>query len=44
MALTAIQAFVGVEIPTEELGRIVKTTLDFEFPVVSIENQIGSLE
>ena len=44
MALTAIQAFVGDEIPTEELGRIVKTTLDFEFPVVSIENQIGSLE
>ena len=44
MALTAIQAFVGDEIPTEDLGRIVKTTLDFEFPVVSIENQIGSLE
>ena len=31
MALTAIQAFIGDEIPKEELERIVKTTLDFEF-------------
>ena len=44
MALTAIQAFVGDEIPKEELERIVKTTLDFEFPVVAVEDQIGSLE
>ena len=44
MALTAIQAFVGDEIPKEELARIVKTTLDFEFPVVPVEDQIGSLE
>ena len=44
MALTAIQAFVGDEIPKEELERIVKTTLDFEFPVVPVEDQIGSLE
>ena len=44
MALTAIQAFVGDEIPKEELERIIKTTLDFEFPVVAVEDQIGSLE
>ena len=44
MALTAIQAFVGDEIPKEELERIVKTTLDFEFPVVAVEDQIGSVE
>ena len=44
MALTAIQAFVGDEIPKEELERIVKTTLDFEFPVVAVEDQIGCLE
>ena len=44
MALTAIQAFVGDEIPKEELERIVKTTLDFDFPVVPVEDQIGSLE
>jgi len=44
MALTAIQTFVGDEIPKEELERIVKTTLDFEFPVVAVEDQIGSLE
>jgi len=44
LALTAIQAFVGDEIPKEELERIVKTTLDFEFPVVAVEDQIGSLE
>ena len=44
MALTAIQAFVGDEIPKEELEHIVKTTLDFEFPVVAVEDQIGSLE
>ena len=44
MALTAIKGFVGDEIPKEELERIVKTTLDFEFPVVPVEDQIGSLE
>ena len=44
IALTAIQAFVGDEIPKEELERIVKTTLDFEFPVVPVDDQIGSLE
>ena len=44
MALTAIQAFIGDEIPKEELERIVKTTLDFEFPVVPVEDHIGSLE
>ena len=44
MALTAIERFVGDEIPREELERIVKTTLDFEFPVVPVEDQIGSLE
>ena len=39
-----LKAFVGDEIPREELERIVKTTLDFEFPVVPLEDQIGSLE
>ena len=44
MALTAIQPFVEDEIPLAELERIVNTTLDFEFPIVPIEENIGSLE
>ena len=44
MALTAIRPFVEDEIPLAELERIVNTTLDFEFPIVPIEENIGSLE
>lgn len=44
MALTAIRPFVEDEIPLADLERIVNTTLDFEFPIVPIEENIGSLE
>ena len=44
MALTAIRPFVEDEIPLADIERIVNTTLDFEFPIVPIEENIGSLE
>ena len=44
MALTAIRPFVENEIPLADLERIVNTTLDFEFPIVPLEENIGSLE
>ncbi|WP_272149581.1 threonine synthase [Tenacibaculum aiptasiae] len=44
IAYKAIQQFVGDEIPTETLQEIIKETLSFEFPVVSIEENIGILE
>ncbi|KAB1158606.1 threonine synthase [Tenacibaculum aiptasiae] len=44
IAYKAIQQFVGDEIPTETLQEIIKETLSFDFPVVSIEENIGTLE
>ncbi|WP_420553555.1 threonine synthase [Tenacibaculum aiptasiae] len=44
IAHKAIQQFVGDEIPTETLQEIIKETLSFDFPVVSIEENIGTLE
>ena len=44
MAYTAISPFVGDEIPQVVLENILKNTLDFDFPVVPIKENIGSLE
>ncbi|MCF2875121.1 MULTISPECIES: threonine synthase [unclassified Tenacibaculum] len=44
IAYKAIQQFVGDEIPTKTLQQIIKETLSFDFPVVSIEENIGTLE
>ncbi|APU66784.1 threonine synthase [Christiangramia flava] len=40
----SIRQFVGDEIPEEDLKKIISKTLDFEFPVVPVENGISSLE
>lgn len=44
IAFHAIKQFVGLEIPESELKTIIKETLNFEFPIVSIENNISTLE
>ncbi len=44
IAYQAIKQFVGDEIPTETLQQIIKETLSFDFPVVQVEENIGSLE
>ncbi len=44
IAYQAIQQFVGNEIPETELRDILKDVLSFDFPVVEIEDNIGTLE
>ena len=44
VAFEVIKQFIGDEIPTEKLKEIIKKTISFEFPVVTIEKNIGSLE
>ncbi len=44
IAYQAIKQFVGNEIPTETLQQIIKETLSFDFPVVEIEENVGTLE
>ena len=44
IALTAIQQFVGDEIPEARLKEILATVLDFDFPVVPIEDNVATLE
>ncbi len=44
IAFNAIQKYVGGEIPDSALMDIIDETLDFEFPVVDVEENIGSLE
>lgn len=39
-----IKGFIGEEIPEEALKEIISQTLDFEFPVVPVKDQIGVLE
>ena len=39
-----IKQFVGDEIPENDLKIIISETLDFKFPVVSVEENVGSLE
>lgn len=44
IAYTVIQQFVGDEIPQNELKNIIAQTLSFDFPIVPIEDAIGTLE
>ena len=44
IAFAAIQQFVGDEIPEKELKAIIAETLCFDFPVVPVDTNIGSLE
>lgn len=44
MAYTAMAPFVEKELPKATLESILATTLDFDFPVVPINESIGSLE
>ncbi|MGV8947511.1 MAG: threonine synthase [Lutibacter sp.] len=44
IAFEVIKQFVDGEIPEKELKEIIKETINFNFPVVSIEENIGALE
>ncbi len=44
IAFEVIQQFVGDDIPKEKLEEIIKKTLSFDFPVVPIKKNIGTLE
>ena len=44
IAYEVIKQFIGDEIPTEILKQIINETLSFDFPVVSIEENIATLE
>lgn len=44
IAYQAIQQFVGDEIPSEKLKEILKDVLDFDFPVIQIEENVATLE
>lgn len=44
IALEVINSYVGDEIPATHLSEIIEKTLDFEFPVVPVEENISSLE
>lgn len=44
IAFEAIKNYVGSEIPDEDLIEIINETLDFDFPVVKVKENIASLE
>ncbi|WP_430409422.1 threonine synthase [Kordia sp.] len=44
IAFEVIKQFVGDEIPTDILKEIINETLSFDFPIVPIEENIGTLE
>ncbi len=44
IAFKVIQQFIGDEIPKEIVQQIVSETISFDFPVVSIDKNIGTLE
>ncbi|KAB8152983.1 threonine synthase [Kordia sp. TARA_039_SRF] len=44
IAFEAIQQFVGDDIPSAVLKEIIAETLSFDFPVVTVEENIGTLE
>jgi threonine synthase len=44
IGLKAIENFVGDEIPKSELEKIIEATLDFDFPVVKLEEHVNVLE
>jgi len=44
IAFLAIQQFVGKDIPEDALNEIIADVLDFEFPLVEIEDDVATLE
>ena len=44
IAFEAIKQFIGDEIPPEKLKEIIETTVSFDFPIVPINENIGTLE
>ncbi len=44
IAYTAIKDYIGSEIPETALIGILKETLDFDFPIVHVQDNMGSLE
>lgn len=44
MGVEVMSPYVSDDIPKNTLEKIVKNTLDFDFPIVPITNQMGSLE
>ncbi len=44
IAYQAIKEYIGDEIPEDALKSIIAETLDFDFPVVSVKENVGSLE
>jgi len=44
IAFKAIQQFIGEEIPSDDLKQIIEDTLNFDFPIVDIEEGISTLE
>lgn len=44
IAFKAIQQFIGEEIPSDDLKQIIENTLNFDFPIVDIEEGISTLE
>lgn len=44
IAFEAIKQFIGDEIPAEKLNQIIEETLNFDFPVVQLEESISTLE
>jgi len=44
IAFEVIQNFIGNEIPEAELRKIIETTLDFDFPLVKLKENISILE
>ena len=44
IAYEVIKQFIGDEIPTNILKEIIKKTISFDFPVVNLDDNIGSLE
>lgn len=44
IAFKAIRQFVGDEIPDEVLKKILNEILDFDFPIVELEDNVGTLE
>ena len=44
IAFQVIQPFVGEDIPKEQLEKIVKDTLNFDFPIVKITENVAALE
>jgi threonine synthase len=44
IAFEVIKQFVADEIPENELKEIIEETLNFDFPIVSIEENIAALE